>query len=62
LIGLGNLSVLVTVLALIPSNESVIRIWDFPRIQVAAVLAVVLVAAPFLLPLRSGRARHSWPH
>jgi endonuclease/exonuclease/phosphatase (EEP) superfamily protein YafD len=56
LIGLGGLAVLVTVLPLIPSNESVIRIWDFPRIQVAAVLAVALVCAPFLLPLRNRRA------
>lgn len=54
-IGLGGLAILVTVLPFIPSNESAIRIWDFPRIQVAVLLAAVLIAAPFLLPLPSWR-------
>ena len=55
LIGLGGLAVLMTVLPFIPSNESAIRIWDFPRIQIAVLLAAVLVITPFLLPLRSWR-------
>ena len=55
MIGLGGLAVLVTLLPLIPSNESAIRVWDFPRIQVAALLAAVLIAVPFLLSLSSGR-------
>lgn len=55
LIVLGGLAVLVTVLPLIPSSESAIRIWDFPRIQVAILLASVLIAAPFVLRLRSAR-------
>lgn len=55
LIGMGGLAILVTVLPFIPSNESAIRIWDFPRIQVAVLLAVVLIAVPFFLPLRKRR-------
>ena len=55
LIGLGGLAILATVLPFIPSNESAIRIWDFPRIQVAVLLAAVLIAVPFLLPLRRRR-------
>lgn len=57
LIGSGGLAVLVTVLPFIPSNASAIRVWDFPRIQVALLLAAVLIAAPFLLSLRK---RRSW--
>lgn len=55
--GLGALAVLVTVLPFIPSNESAIRVWDFPRLQVAVLLAALLVAAPFLLPPRK---RETW--
>ena len=55
LIGLGGLAILATVLPFIPSNSSAIRIWDFPRTQVAVLLATVLLATPFLLPLRSRR-------
>lgn len=54
-IGLGGLAVLVTVLPFVPSNESAIRVWDFPRIQVALLLATVLIVAPFVLHLRSWR-------
>ena len=32
-----------------------IRIWDFPRLQVAVLLAIVLVLTPFALPLRTWR-------
>lgn len=55
LIGLGGLAILLTVLPLVPSNESLIRIWDFPRIQVAVLLVAVIVAVLLLLPLRDGR-------
>jgi endonuclease/exonuclease/phosphatase (EEP) superfamily protein YafD len=55
LIALGGLAVFATVLPFIPSNESAIRIWDFPRVQVAVLLSAVLVATPFLLSLRDRR-------
>jgi endonuclease/exonuclease/phosphatase (EEP) superfamily protein YafD len=55
LFGLGGLGVLATVLPFVPSNESAIRIWDFPRFQVAVLLAAVLIATPLLLPLRDRR-------
>lgn len=48
----GVVAILVTVLPLIPSNEAWIRIWDFPRIQIAVVLSVVVVAAAMAFPLR----------
>jgi len=53
--GLGGLAVLVTVLPFLPSNESAVRVWDFPRFQIAALLAAVLVATPFLSSLRHRR-------
>ena len=49
--GLGGLVIVLTLLPLIPSNEVWIRLWDFPRIQIAAVLAIVLLAAPMVLSL-----------
>lgn len=52
LLGLGVLALVVTLLPFIPTNASAVRIWDFPRLQVAAVLAVVLVGALVLLPRR----------
>lgn len=55
LITLGGLAVLVTLLPLIPSNESAIRIWDFPRIQIAILLAGALIAAPSVLQLSHPR-------
>ena len=48
----GGLAILVTVLPLIPSNEVWIRVWDFPRLQIAIVLAAVLLASPLVLTLR----------
>lgn len=42
-----------TLLPFIPSNTSWIRIWDFPRQQIAALLLAVLLAALWLLDLRS---------
>ncbi len=39
----GGLLLLATVLPLIPSDERLIRVWDFPRAQVAVLLTLVLV-------------------
>jgi len=48
----GALAVLVTVLPLWPGPQWWVRIWDFPRFQVALVLAGVLAALPlFVWPL-----------
>lgn len=55
LFGLSGLAVFVTVLPFVPSNASAIRVWDFPRFQVAVLLAAVLIATPLLLPLRHRR-------
>ncbi|HEX7720091.1 MAG TPA: endonuclease/exonuclease/phosphatase family protein [Woeseiaceae bacterium] len=55
LVGLGALTILVTLLPLVPSNESLIRIWDFPRLQIAVLLAAVLAAVALLLPFRDRR-------
>jgi endonuclease/exonuclease/phosphatase (EEP) superfamily protein YafD len=52
----GGLAVLVTLLPLIPSNQWWIRLWDFPRIQIAVLLTAVLVMAPFLFSPR----RRTW--
>ena len=46
------LALVATLLPFIPSNASAVRVWDFPRLQVAVVLAVVLVGALVLLPRR----------
>jgi endonuclease/exonuclease/phosphatase (EEP) superfamily protein YafD len=45
---LATLLVLVTVLPFVPTNDWWIRIWDFPRIQVAALLGLVLLAFPLI--------------
>jgi endonuclease/exonuclease/phosphatase (EEP) superfamily protein YafD len=52
LIGLGAIAVGATALPFVPSDDSAIRVWDFPRMQVAVLLVAVLVAIPLLLPLR----------
>ena len=49
LIALGVVAIAVTVLALVPSNERWVRIWDFPRVQIAACLTVVLLLLPFVV-------------
>ena len=41
----GGLLLLVTVLPLVPSDKRFIRVWDFPRAQIAALLALVLVGS-----------------
>jgi endonuclease/exonuclease/phosphatase (EEP) superfamily protein YafD len=51
--GANLLLVGVTALSFIPSNESWIRVWDFPRQQIATLLALVLLAAFLLLDPRS---------
>jgi endonuclease/exonuclease/phosphatase (EEP) superfamily protein YafD len=50
-IGVGGLAIVLTLLPMIPSNKLWIRIWDFPRIQIAVVLAIVLLAAPLVFSL-----------
>lgn len=55
LVAIGLLAALVSVGPHIPSNEALIRLSDFPRLQVGAILLVVLLLAPLLLP----RARRS---
>jgi endonuclease/exonuclease/phosphatase (EEP) superfamily protein YafD len=52
---LSAILIFVTVLPLVPSNEWWIRIWDFPRLQIAALLILVLIAA--VIALDRGRRR-----
>ena len=52
LITLGGAAVLLTALPAVPSNEWWIRIWEFPRSQLLAVIVVCLVLSPLLLSLR----------
>ena len=47
----GLAALAVTALPFLPSNALWVRMWDFPRIQIAAVLFVVLAAAAALRPL-----------
>lgn len=55
-LGLGSAGVAVTLLPLLPSDESFIRVWDYPRVQVAMLLAAVLLATPWVLrPFTRGR-------
>lgn len=49
---LGTAAVACTLLPFIPSNEWWIRVWDFPRIQLAALLAVALAAMALTGSLR----------
>jgi endonuclease/exonuclease/phosphatase (EEP) superfamily protein YafD len=51
--GASLLLVVATALSFIPSNQAWIRVWDFPRQQVAILLAIVLLAALWQLDLRS---------
>ena len=48
LLALGVAAIAVTVLALVPSKESWVGIWDFPRVQLAACLTVLLLLVPFV--------------
>ncbi|MDC7785306.1 endonuclease/exonuclease/phosphatase family protein [Rhodoplanes sp. TEM] len=51
ILGLGLPLVAVTVLSALPSQERWIRVWDFPRAQIAVLLAAVMLAAALLLPV-----------
>ena len=51
--GANLLLVALTALAFLPSNESWVRIWDFPRQQIAALLLTALLAALWQFDLRS---------
>jgi len=48
-LGFGGAALAATALAFLPSDEAWIRIWDFPRLQLALVLAAVLIMVPFVL-------------
>lgn len=48
IVGAGLILVLVTVLPLLPTDERWIRIWDFPRLQIAGLLLICFVLGPFL--------------
>lgn len=50
--GFGVLLVVLTALPLVPSNEWWVRVWDFPRPQIAALLAAAAVAVPVLFDLK----------
>jgi len=52
LVALGATAVAVTALPLLPSEQYWIRVWDFPRVQIAVCLVAALLATPFLLRLR----------
>ena len=54
---LGGILMLGTALPLLPSNEWWVRVWDFPRIQVAVLIGLVALAVPFTL---DRRALRSW--
>ena len=41
----GGLLLLATVLPFLPSDERFIRVWDFPRTQIALLLAIVLIVS-----------------
>ena len=49
---LTGLLILVTLLPIIHTNQWWIRIWDFPRLQIAALLALVLLVLPTLFSRR----------
>ncbi len=56
-LGLGAAGVAVTLLPLLPSDDSFIRVWDYPRVQVVMLLAAVLLVLPLVLrPFTRGRA------
>lgn len=52
LLALAGFIVVVTVLSAVPTNEGWARMWDFPRMQIAALGAVLVVV---LLLLRAWR-------
>lgn len=50
---LAGLLILVTLLPIIHSNQWWIRLWDFPRLQIASLLALVLLVLPVMFSRRS---------
>ena len=52
----GGLLLLVTALPLFPSDERFIRVWDFPRAQIAVLLVLVLIGSVVVF----GFARIAW--
>lgn len=50
--GFGVLLVLLTALPIVHSNEWWVRVWDFPRLQIAVLLAAVIAAVPALFGLK----------
>jgi endonuclease/exonuclease/phosphatase (EEP) superfamily protein YafD len=60
LIGLGGLAVLLTAIAFLPSNDALVRLWDFPRVQLAALLGAALAVSPWLFA-RGSRWRLLFP-
>ena len=55
LLALAAAIVLVTILSAVPTNEGWARMWDFPRMQIVAVGAVVIVLLLLLKAWRWGR-------
>lgn len=51
-VGAGLVLLFVTTLPFLPTREKWVRIWDFPRTQIAALLAAALAVALVVLPLR----------
>lgn len=52
LASISSLLVLATALPLVPTNDWWVRIWDFPRIQIAVLIGLVLLALPLSLDTR----------
>lgn len=54
LIVVSGAAILLTVIPAVPSNEWWIRVWDFPRSQLLAVIVACLLLSPVVLSLRKG--------
>jgi len=50
----GVLLVAITVAPLLPSKHWVVRVWEFPRLQIAALIFTALVVRAWTLPLAGG--------
>ena len=50
---LAGLSILVTLLPILHSNQWWVRVWDFPRLQIASLLALTLLVLPLMFERRS---------
>jgi hypothetical protein len=55
-IGMGAVAVVATALSRVRARAWWVRIWDFPRLQVAALAAAALGALALARPLPGGRA------